>query len=92
MALGTAGFTAALSVLKLEQAGVQPGDGDILVTGATGGVGSIAVAILNQGGYRVVAATGKSADAGFLRQLVPTSTKISLAEGEQKMQDWKIGG
>ena len=69
MALGTAGFTAALSVLKLEQAGVQPGDGDILVTGATGGVGSLAVAILSQAGYRVVAATGKSADAGFLRHL-----------------------
>jgi putative YhdH/YhfP family quinone oxidoreductase len=69
MALGTAGFTAALSVLKLEEAGVQPGDGEILVTGATGGVGSIAVAILSQAGYRVVAATGKSADAGFLRHL-----------------------
>ena len=69
MALGTAGFTAALSVLKLEEAGVQPGDGDILVTGATGGVGSSAVAILSQSGYRVVAASGKSAAAGFLRQL-----------------------
>ena len=69
MALGTAGFTAALSVLKLEQAGVQPGAGDILVTGATGGVGSLAVAILSRGGYRVVAATGKSADADFLREL-----------------------
>ena len=69
MALGTAGFTAALSVLKLATAGVKPGDGDILVTGATGGVGSIAVALLSQAGYRVVAATGKSADAEFLRQL-----------------------
>lgn len=69
MALGTAGFTAALSVLKLEQAGVKPGDGEILVTGATGGVGSIAVAILSQAGYHVVAATGKSAEAGFLRHL-----------------------
>lgn len=69
MALGTAGFTAALSILKLEEAGVQPPDGDILVTGATGGVGSLAVAILSQAGYRVVAATGKSADAGWLRQL-----------------------
>lgn len=69
MALGTAGLTAALSVFKLEQAGVKPGDGDILVTGATGGVGSIAVAILSQAGYRVVAATGKSANSEFLRQL-----------------------
>jgi len=69
MVLGTAGFTAALSVLKLEQAGVTPSDGDILVTGATGGVGSIAVSILARAGYRVVAATGKISDEGFLRQL-----------------------
>jgi acrylyl-CoA reductase (NADPH) len=69
MALGTAGFTAGLSVLKLERAGVRPCGGDILVTGATGGVGSIAVAILSQTGYRVVAATGKSADAGLLTSL-----------------------
>jgi putative YhdH/YhfP family quinone oxidoreductase len=69
MALGTAGFTAALSVLKLDQAGVKPSDGDVLVTGATGGVGAIAVAILARAGYRVVASTGKSADEEFLRNL-----------------------
>jgi len=69
MALGTAGFTAALSVLKLASAGVKPRDGDILVTGATGGVGSIAVAILSRGGYRVVAATGKCSDEQYLREL-----------------------
>jgi putative YhdH/YhfP family quinone oxidoreductase len=69
MALGTAGFTAALSVLKLEQAGIWPTDGDILVTGATGGVGSLSVAILARAGYRVVASTGKSADELFLRSL-----------------------
>jgi acrylyl-CoA reductase (NADPH) len=69
MALGTAGFTAALSVLKLERAGVKPGDGEVLVTGATGGVGSIAVSILAGAGYRVVASTGKSSDAAFLHQL-----------------------
>lgn len=69
MALGTAGFTAALSVLKLEQAGVTPNDGDILVTGATGGVGSMAVAILAQSDYRVTAATGKQADHMFLKDL-----------------------
>jgi putative YhdH/YhfP family quinone oxidoreductase len=69
MVIGTAGFTAALSVLKLEQAGVKPADGDILVTGATGGVGSIAVSILSRAGYRVVAATGKASDEGFLRSL-----------------------
>lgn len=69
MALGTAGFTAALSVLKLEQAGLKPDDGDILVTGATGGVGSMAVAILSRLGYRVTAATGKQADHAFLKDL-----------------------
>ncbi len=69
MIIGTAGFTAALSVLKLEQAGVRPADGEILVTGATGGVGSIAVSILNRAGYRVAAATGKLSDEAFLRGL-----------------------
>jgi putative YhdH/YhfP family quinone oxidoreductase len=69
MALGTAGLTAALSVLKLERAGVTPDSGDILVTGATGGVGSVAVAILARSGYRVIASTGKSVDAGFLTDL-----------------------
>jgi acrylyl-CoA reductase (NADPH) len=69
MILGTAGFTAGLSVLKLQQNGVQSGDGDILVTGATGGVGSVAVAILARAGYRVVAATGKAAENDFLQAL-----------------------
>jgi acrylyl-CoA reductase (NADPH) len=69
MILGTAGFTAGLSVYKLMQNGVQPGDGEVLVTGATGGVGSIAVAILAKAGYRVIAATGKAAESDFLRSL-----------------------
>ena len=69
MTFGTAGFTAALSVFKLEQAGVKPADGNILVTGATGGVGSIAVSILARAGYRVVAATGTASDAAFLRTI-----------------------
>jgi acrylyl-CoA reductase (NADPH) len=72
MALGTAGFTAALSVWKLERAGVKPEDGDILVTGATGGVGSVAVSILAASGYRVVASTGKTSDEKFLRELGAT--------------------
>jgi putative YhdH/YhfP family quinone oxidoreductase len=69
MTLGTAGLTAALSVARLQQAGVVPGDGDILVTGATGGVGSLAVSILRRAGYRVVAATGKTADEDYLKDL-----------------------
>lgn len=69
MILGTAGFTAALSVWKMQQGGVAPGDGDILVTGATGGVGSIAVSVLARAGYRVVAATGKMSEKAFLKGL-----------------------
>jgi putative YhdH/YhfP family quinone oxidoreductase len=77
----------------LEQAGVQPGDGDILVTGATGGVGSIAVAILSRLGYRVVAATGKSADAGFLHHLgateiIPREEVTTGAERPLQPERW----
>lgn len=61
MAIGTAGFTAALSVARLERHGVTPEDGPVLVTGATGGVGSTAVSILASRGYDVVASTGKDA-------------------------------
>lgn len=69
MAIGTAGYTAMLCVLAIERHGVKPGDGDVLVTGATGGVGSVAVAVLAKLGYRVTAATGKSAEADYLRGL-----------------------
>ncbi|MDA2919630.1 YhdH/YhfP family quinone oxidoreductase [Desulfobacterota bacterium AH_259_B03_O07] len=69
MVYGTAGFTAALSILKLEERGVTPESGEILVTGATGGVGSIAVAILAKAGYQVVAATGKLNEKQFLIDL-----------------------
>jgi acrylyl-CoA reductase (NADPH) len=69
MAIGTAGYTAMLSVLALERHGVRPGDGDVLVTGASGGVGSVAVALLAKLGYRVVASTGRAAEAGYLESL-----------------------
>ena len=69
MAIGTAGFTAMLSVLALEHAGVSPDRGDILVTGASGGVGSIAITLLAALGYRVVASTGKPQEADYLRNL-----------------------
>ena len=68
-AIGTAGFTAALSVEKLKKAGVRPGDGQVLVTGASGGVGSMAVAALARDGYDVVASTGKEAAHDYLRSL-----------------------
>ena len=69
MAIGTAGYTAMLSVLALEHGGLSPTRGDILITGANGGVGSIAVAILSDLGYRVLASTGRLEEAGYLRSL-----------------------
>jgi acrylyl-CoA reductase (NADPH) len=69
MAIGTAGYTAMLCVLALEKHGLRPSDGEVLVTGATGGVGSIAVAVLSKLGYQVVAATGKAAEADYLKSL-----------------------
>lgn len=69
MALGTAGYTAMLCAMALQEQGVQAGDGEVLVTGASGGVGSVAVAILAKRGYRVVASTGKLDQADYLKQL-----------------------
>ncbi|MYL35317.1 acryloyl-CoA reductase [Pontibacillus yanchengensis] len=69
MTFGTAGFTAALSVHKLEQNGLTPEDGPILVQGATGGVGSMAVAMLSKRGFNVVASTGKESEANFLKSI-----------------------
>ncbi|AUQ27501.1 oxidoreductase [Dickeya zeae] len=69
MAIGTAGYTAMLSVLALEHAGVTPDKGDVLVTGAGGGAGSVAVILLSKLGYRVVASTGRLEEAGYLREL-----------------------
>jgi acrylyl-CoA reductase (NADPH) len=69
MDIGTAGFTAAMSVVALEERGLDPADGPVLVTGASGGVGSTAVAILAERGYEVWAATGKPDEAGRLRSL-----------------------
>ncbi|MCC6075821.1 MDR family oxidoreductase [Pseudomonas sp. GCM10022188] len=69
MAVGTAGYTAMLSVLALERHGVSPEKGEVLVTGASGGVGSFAVALLAQLGYRVVASTGRVEEADYLKQL-----------------------
>ncbi|MBI3369038.1 MAG: oxidoreductase [Burkholderiales bacterium] len=69
MAIGTAGFTAALCVQALRRHGLQAGDGEVLVTGAAGGVGSIAVALLASLGYAVVASTGRPQEADYLRSL-----------------------
>jgi acrylyl-CoA reductase (NADPH) len=73
MAIGTAGYTAMLCVLALERHGVKPADGEVLVTGAAGGVGSIAIAVLSKLGYAVVASTGRMNETGYLKSLGASS-------------------
>ena len=69
MQIGTAGYTAMLSVIALEKQGITPSDGEILVTGANGGVGSFAIYLLNQLGYNVTAATGRMEQSDYLKEL-----------------------
>jgi putative YhdH/YhfP family quinone oxidoreductase len=69
MAFGTAGFTAGLGIVRMEQNGLKPGNGPVIVNGATGGVGSIAVSALAKLGYHVVALTGKAAESDWLKRL-----------------------
>ncbi|MBP0111581.1 MULTISPECIES: acrylyl-CoA reductase (NADPH) [Bradyrhizobium] len=69
MAIGTAGFTAMLSVLALEKHGLSPKSGPVVVTGAAGGVGSVATAVLSKLGYHVIASTGRAAEADYLKHL-----------------------
>lgn len=69
MAIGTAGYTAMLCVMALERHGVTPAQGEVLVTGAAGGVGSVAIALLSRLGFRVVASTGRAAEAPYLTAL-----------------------
>lgn len=93
MALGTAGLTAALCVDKLERAGLVPGDAPVLVTGATGGVGSIAVALLSRLGYNVAAVTGKVEQTQFLtslgaRQVIERSVLQSGTEKPMLKEQW----
>ncbi len=92
MAIGTAGFTAMLCAMALDARGVAGNAGPILVTGATGGVGSIAVAILAHRGYRVVASTGKMAEASYLQSLgaaeVIDRAELSQAGKPLQKQRW----
>ncbi|TDV72847.1 putative YhdH/YhfP family quinone oxidoreductase [Pseudomonas sp. LP_7_YM] len=69
MAIGTAGYTAMLAIIALEKNGVSPDKGEVLVTGANGGVGSFSIALLSSLGYRVVASTGRLAESAYLKQL-----------------------
>jgi acrylyl-CoA reductase (NADPH) len=69
MAIGTAGYTAMLAVLALEKQGVSPNSGPVVVTGAAGGVGSVAIAVLSKLGYQVIASTGRRSEEGYLKDL-----------------------
>jgi len=93
MILGTAGLTAALCIDKLERAGLESGSGPILVTGATGGVGSMAVALLSSLGYSVVAATGKPEQEAFLKalgaqQVIPRAELLAHSEKSLLKEHW----
>jgi acrylyl-CoA reductase (NADPH) len=83
MAVGTAGFTAALAVMALERHGLEPGAGDVVVTGAAGGLGSIAIALLARRGYPVTASTGRAETQDYLRE-IGARTVIDRAELAQK--------
>ena len=86
MAIGTAGFTAMLCVMALEEHGLRPDHGDVLVTGAAGGVGSVATAILSRLGYRVVCSSGRAEQADYLKSLgaaeVIDRTSIATPSGK----------
>lgn len=94
MAIGTAGYTAMLCALALAKQGVAKDQGEVLVTGATGGVGSIAVAILSGWGYRVVAATGKASEADYLKGLGATDVigRDELAQPGKPLQKERWSG
>jgi acrylyl-CoA reductase (NADPH) len=88
MIIGTAGYTAALCVEALVNHGIKPEDGDILVTGASGGVGSIAIALLAKAGYSVVASTGKTSEEAYLKGLGAKSIidRATLSEAGKPLQ------
>lgn len=89
MVLGTAGFTAALAVHQLEKNGLKPGNGPVLVTGATGGAGSVAISILHNLGYRVTASTGKESVYAYLRELGADDVlerSVTMAESNRPLE------
>ena len=95
MALGTAGFTAALAVHQLEKNGLKPENGPVLVTGATGGAGSIALSILHKRGYRVTASTGKASEHEYLHALGAEEIierSITTAESKRPLEKEQWAG
>lgn len=95
MAIGTAGFTAMLSVLALEKHGVSPKSGPVVVTGAAGGVGSVATAVLSKLGYHVIASTGRAAEADYLKEIGATEVidrnELSVAAKPLAKERWAGG-
>jgi acrylyl-CoA reductase (NADPH) len=93
-AIGTAGYTAMLCVMALQKHGVKPDDGEIVVTGAAGGVGSVAIAILAKLGFEVVAVTGRASEADYLKQLGATSImdRAELSEPGKPLAKERWGG
>ena len=83
MAIGTAGFTAMLCVQAIVDAGIKPEDGEVLVTGASGGVGSVSVTLLNQLGYKVAAVTGRASENGELLTSLGASRIVERSELEE---------
>lgn len=94
MIIGTAGYTAGLCVDALVNHGIAPGDGEVLVTGASGGVGSIAIALLKTAGYDVVASTGKASEEAYLKSLGASSIidRAELSEAGKPMQRERWAG
>jgi putative YhdH/YhfP family quinone oxidoreductase len=95
MALGVAGFTAALAIYQLEQNGLKPQNGPVLVTGATGGVGSIGIDILHKLGYTVTASTGKSREHAYLKELGASeilSREETSAESKRPLEKERWAG
>jgi acrylyl-CoA reductase (NADPH) len=95
MALGTAGFTAALGIYQLEKNGLKPQNGPVLVTGATGGVGSIGIDILHKLGYTVAASTGKASEQAYLKELGVSeilSREETSAESKRPMEKERWAG
>jgi len=94
MAIGTAGYTASLCVEALLAKGVRPEQGEVLVTGATGGVGSVAIALLAKAGFTVIAATGKASEGEYLKQLGATDIidRAELSKPGRPMQKERWAG
>lgn len=86
MTLGTAGFTAALGIVRMEDNGLAPDNGPVVVTGATGGVGGLAIDMLSQRGYSVVALTGKETEQDYLRGLGASEVKLTSSIDHQKVR------